>query len=475
MTQIEQPTYRDLRAFAQADSVDMQAAAATNLIKSKAIFAVLNSDEYRAGVDRLALAGEAGSRPSVRVKAIATLGRIRAVLKKKSGIVESAIQRSVETPLATAQLLENGDDRFYLASALSLARGDWVLAYATREAVKEQAAEKARLVLVKAIARTAGSVAGTCEAMAVAINELRSEIGKSGDVVGKRMKRIVGAIREVVRLSDIELGDQLIEKLRLLIGSAFNRESLPADLKVSRGLAEEFAGFINDLVRTHLSLAIESGIYGSLSVCRRWFPLDTWSAFTGRSGTMKALSQTVAEAIRLSARQGITDQELGDALEMILGNRDKALQITRSIADANPGLPQHVQSWLRQGRVVVTDASNTAERSTQLRADEYIATAMLEAADLETHLRIQPGPSSIEKLSASYQAVLIAIRNLSAARHLALVGTPGEIVEYSPNEHIVVSGSPSTRKVRIVRRGVERVDAAGNRYVLMKAIVEPVK
>ena len=57
---------------------------------------------------------------------------------------------------------------------------------------------------------------------------------------------------------------------------------------------------------------------------------------------------------------------------------------------------------------------------------------------------------------------------------LAIVGKPGDAVDYSPLEHEMAGGlKPGVRKVRIFKPGVEARSESGGRRIVRKAIVEP--
>jgi hypothetical protein len=78
-----------------------------------------------------------------------------------------------------------------------------------------------------------------------------------------------------------------------------------------------------------------------------------------------------------------------------------------------------------------------------------------------------------EDVRTGLTAITIAIRNLADARGLALFGEVGRDTDYSPNQHEVISGVSDSRRVKVVRHGVERKDEVGNRQPLVKALVEP--
>lgn len=478
-----QPALLSLNRFAESLGVDDQADAIRHLNKTKAIFTAFGSDPFRQGLARLQVSAETSKDPRSQLKAIATLELIRAVLKKNGHSLESILRNAMTDRLPSLQLLETGDERIYMANALAYANGDWLVDYAAREMVDESAAEKARMAVAKALFREAGAIDRGFLALASAISNMPIDAGKGGDGVGKRFKRILVAARGALQVAKVPLGFETANALKLLLRKTFERSGPPMDLTVARDITAELARLLDDLVRSHLSILVDSEIYGVLNACRRWFPLSSWSTSATRASSLKDLASTIMEGVTLSAKQGVTDQKLFDALELAIGSRDKALQITRALAENSPGLPDDVQSWLRHGRVAPDVPSSTfAAQSALLRADEYVATALIEVTQLDRLLSASFGtegnaemrrvPNEIQK---GMSAISIAVRNLADARGLTLFGEAGREAEFSPQQHVVISGIRESRKVRVVREGVERTDAAGNHQLLVKVIVEALK
>ena len=56
------------------------------------------------------------------------------------------------------------------------------------------------------------------------------------------------------------------------------------------------------------------------------------------------------------------------------------------------------------------------------------------------------------------RSILNSVKSLANKRSLQLSGSPGDITDYSPLEHNLISGKPmGVRKVRIVTPKVERI------------------
>jgi hypothetical protein len=272
-------------------------------------------------------------------------------------------------------------------------------------------------------------------------------------------------LRNALRTQHFDPGAGIAKGLRAYLVASLERHGAPEDLKAVKELVDATAGTIDDVIRSRLSLVVDSELYLVLAFVRRWAgPL--WSDSLPKSAAIKALGVNLLEGIRISARQGITDQGLLEAAELIFGNRDKALAATSKLADEDVGLPENIQSWLRRGRVVTDSGSNFAAQNELLQADQYVAAALLAALDAK-----KSTPAPIEAVSEALRAVF----ELVSARHLQPFGEVGMVVDYSRGSHTVVSGVIDAAKVRIVRPGVERLGAGGVRTVVIKAIVETVR
>jgi len=291
------------------------------------------------------------------------------------------------------------------------------------------------------------------------------DTAKPADSAARRLRRALGALRSALRTQHFDPGAGVAKLLRAYLVATLERHGAPEDSKAVKELVDVTAGTIDDVIRNRLSLVVDSQLYLVLGFLRRWAgPL--WSGSVVKSAAAKALGGNLLEGIRISARQGVTDQGLLEAAELVFGSRDKALAATSKLADEDVGLPENVQTWLRRGRVVTDSGSNLAAQSDLLQADQYVAAALLSTLEAR-----KDTPESIEIINE----VLRAVSELASARHLQAFGEVGSIVDYSRGSHTVLSGVVDATKVRIVRPGVERIGVGTIRTVVVKAIVETIK
>ena len=452
----------NLKRFAQSSSARELSDALTALIKTKEIHAVRESDEFLAGLERLRQLAAARADAGSCLLAVATLQRARAVLKRQAGRVAEMLKGVLEGELPSLQLLNDAEERYYAASALELASGAWVAAFAARELNLESSSDNTAKALAIILLKLQRNVAEALEVMLAHSGTLPRDVAKPADSAARRSRRVLGALRNALRAQHFDPGTGVAKGLRAYLVAMLERHGAPEDPKAVRELVDATAGTIDDVIRNRLSLVVNSELYLVLGFVRRWAgPL--WSGSLPKSAAIKALAANLLEGIRISARQGVTDQGLLEATELIFGSRDKALAATSKLADEDVGLPENVQSWLRRGRAVTDSGSNLATQSELLEADQYVAAALLAALDAK-----KSTPAPIEAVSEALKAVF----ELASARHLRQFGEVGSFVDYSRGSHTVISGVVDAGKVRIVRPGVERVNVGGIRTVVIKAIVE---
>ena len=465
------PVGPSLERFASANAIGDLAAAVAELIKTKDIYFAFKTDKFREGFEKLDRFSRDLSDSATRLLALALLERIRVVLKKDGKEAEEILRRELTKPIPSIQVLSDGEDRYYVASALQIATGTWLSSFVATEIALEPVAEKSRTVLATLLLRNQGTLEKSCSLLSSTFIQALGSSKNDTSFVGRRLRRCLSALRNAIRNVDFEPGPEVARELRVYFRAGFEKSSAVPEPKVARELTDELATFIEELTKIRFSLALDGNLYKILEVSKRWFSGSDWNAYVSRSRNVKALISTITEGIRLSAKQGIPNQNLLDGLDLCAGGREKALKTTRAIADANPGLSTHIQGWLRHGRVDRVDASARIDmESGAIWADQQLATVLLDINGLDSKQASLPSD-----ISSSLKAVSISIRNLAKSRNLELLGSIGEIVEYSPYQHTTGAGPIDTRKVRVLHPGVERKDANGNRNVLVKAIVESVR
>jgi hypothetical protein len=455
-----------IERFTTSQSASDLADAVTGLIKTKEIHALVGGPEYRRGISRLQELASSGQDIRARLEAIGTLQRLRAVLKKKAIDVTAALGAVLSKEPPSIQGLENAKRRYYVASALDVASGDWVIHYVARELFFETSSDKSAGALAEVLLHKAGTVEAGLSALTEQRIALVKKSERSGEVVAAQIKRMLNAFRDTTKSKEVEVGAEIGKSLRRFVITFLDGAGHPDDSKAVREFIDAVTSFVDQLIRIRLSLVVDSELYTVLVPCRRWITSQQWSVTVGKSRCAKALSRTLYEGLRISSRQGITDQGLLDSLEIVLGSKDKSLAVSRRLADEDPGLPGHIQDWLRSGRMIERGRDSVyATENELLRSDEYVATSFLEMLELE-----QQRSSDVP-----LQGLLVAVRRLAGVRNLSAFGEVGAQVDFSPSQHVMASGAANSGRVLVVRPGVVRTDASGNKQVVIKSIVEPIR
>ena len=315
--------------------------------------------------------------------------------------------------------------------------------------------------------------------------DLRPDTEAPADSVGKRLKRILAALRKEILLADNPAGRDVGEALEALVAAAFRGVGEPASPRVAEDVTIELARLLHDLAKFRFSLATEASTYSVLRIPARWYPHGRWPPRARKA--LDVVSRTVEEAMTLLAKQGVTDDGLMKALTTVEGSRERALRVTARIAARTSGLRKDVAQWLRKGRV--TRAGPGTEllfESGLLAADRALAHLLIDSGRLVELLDesgqellhdvrdAAPGRESrTMALLNRAKALAEGVRALAGKRSLRVRGTPGDIVEYSPIEHQGLDGAVTgARHVRIVRPLVERLRGDGATEVVVEAGVE---
>ncbi|MDO8437105.1 MAG: hypothetical protein Q7S69_02935 [Nitrosomonadaceae bacterium] len=459
-----------LRQFASGDSVGSQIAAARELVNAKRIFAVLDSPEFALGVERLKRGSAIGADPQDRLRAVSMLELIRAIAKKKSKPVIQAVKDSLVDPLPPVNLLVDGNERYYIASAIEFVRPSWAREYVAREAMAEPTAEKAREKLISTLIGESVGLDDALRSLTTNINAIRVTENPS-ESTAKLLRRVVAATCAATAAYGPAPGPEIGRQLRDLLAHSFEKCGPPQDVKVIQALTEEVAHLITAIVRTRFSLMLDRTIYSSLSSCKRWFLASGWNTFVTRSKAIADVKRVVIDAIRLSARLGIRDEGLFDVLDLCTGTRERSLQHTRAILEEMAGATPAVQSWLKTGRVSKEDdADFDSEQGQLLEADRYIARALLVLAD-EKKTRSNASSSENENANAYFDQLATAVTAVADQRGIRLFGDPGETIPFSPVEHAMVQGEGGAAQVKVARPGVVRRDTSGRLHIVVRAIV----
>jgi hypothetical protein len=227
-------------------------------------------------------------------------------------------------------------------------------------------------------------------------------------------------------------------------------------------------------------------MYAPLRTIKDWYKGFGWEDFIRGSTGGRTLSQDIEWALEILARAGQPDNQLFDYFALAVGSEREARLRANTIVQRNPGLAEDVAAWL--GGRVVPRKSTLGSESQYQKADELLAGVLIQQQaivsatdqlkrDVLSRLRIMDEKSAaaigvwIDQLGA----LVAVIETLVTMRGLSLVGSIGDVVEFSALEHELTDPERfGVRTVRIVRPMVVAQAAVNLRRVVQKALVEPV-
>ena len=480
------PATELLRRFAASSQVDTQRDALIALVKNKQLHQVANDESFRQGLSNLALTVQQGTSGVQRLLAVATLERVAAVVKSLRPDVNELLDRFITRPLPSLHELADVDDRFYAARSWRAVRGEWYREHLAQAAVCEESGENVRRECLEGLVELAADISVVIGLLRAAFLTVAFDTKKPGDSRGRRLKRILGLVETVLSASDTPAGQNPGRELSQLVERSFPRTGLPETDKVRIDVAEQVAALIHQIVRAGFSHATDAKTYEALAVVSEWFDSDQWRDLCESSGAISRVRKDVTESLLLLARQPAPDERVRQALVTACGSAAVAQEICRRVATQVQGIPPDVRDWLagarRRRRSVA--ASESRERS----INEVLAELLLEMRSLsrassvvqtdvlpDVKTVLPQSVSALSRLTGMADAVVNKMDLAVAWRSLRTCGEVGSEVDFSPVEHRFVSGGMHTRRVRIVRPGVEQVSEDGVPHVVLKAFVEPAR
>ena len=422
-----------------------------------------------------------------KLRVIAILGRIEAALKKPVFDVVKVVNL-VPTP-PDIQKLKEGDDRYYAALMIKRLSPDWIFSWAMQNFWAEPVVEKGRLVFLEIIFQHAEN-----------FETMLTELGKVGRVFLKEKElneskvvalslRIIKSLRTLCLQSEFDCNPNVGKVIDVFVGSFFSNFT-PDQVKKNsrRKLVPEIVGLLLDLVGQRFSLAIEYEHYNALRQIRMWFDDGIWEDIYQKEKVMPKLSNTIAEALLILARQNITDGELLIRLKESVGSESQFAVYCRRIAEAGH-LDDSIIEWLKAGgKKKSTKKTISADHEVSKRGK------VADVADLL--LRVYEGNASFNVMNSStddlelFDPSLIPVINdvsnqwkivsglvysLASKQLISLVGKSDQQVDVDRKLFEVVEASGAEQRYGLVVRPAVVIVVDGKTQVIKKGVVKTVK
>lgn len=473
-----------LTRFAHGPTVTDRATALTDLLTDKALQKFAKTDQFSLGIDALiSIAGDSGN--ADRLSALVQLCRIAQSAKSITAAIRNRVSPLLSTPLPPVQLLNDADDRGYVAKACKWTTAGWVLDYAIEGMVTEDTGETVRAEFAETAFARASCLAEIFEKARKVATTIVFETESPADTMAGRLTRILAVIRPAIVASLLPPGEAPGERLAELIRLPLSRYGPPTKEERQIKLAREIILCAYDLVRTRFSLATDADTYFALKAARRLFGHGAGWPDELRAD-LERVANSILEALLLLAKQGLTAQSLVDHLEIVVDHRLRADALLRALADNHPELGEAVRAWLRKTRVPNQgNYRNTVAASQDLRTDPGLAQALLDAERLAEGIaavRSQVIPSLtlydpgliplLESHAVRAESLVGIVLELARQRRLGTFGQMGSDIDFMPKYFEAVAGVAGAR-VRVLRPAVVRLREDGQPgETVMKGLVE---
>lgn len=473
-----------LSRFAAAADTSSRRAALIELIKTRRIHRVLDTESFRLGLDRLAGSARNGDSESDRVLAVATLQRAAASASPIRNSVRSLMSGAVVRPLSNLHELDDVDDRLYAAKSWRVVPSAWSPDVLAAAAALEESGEAARKECIAGVVELAGDVSEAMAALRKALVTVRFDTKKPGDSLGRRLTRVLGALTAVLAGVDKAVGENAGREMSELLDRGFRVVGRPESPAVRAGVVEQVALLTHEIVRVDFLHGARDKTYEALSVVSEWFAAHEWQETCASSKAISRVRGDVQRSLLLLAEKGVADDGLRRALVTVAGSRRNADAICRAMATGHPGIPDDARNWLAGAsrRTQVASAMENRERS----VDEVLAELLLvmkrltRAADMvqsdvlpEVSIVLPQQARALSRLTGLAEAMASKLSLAVKWRSLRLRGTVGQEVEFSPVEHQLDTDGVRSRRVRLLSPVVERISEDGVPRVVLKAAVEP--
>jgi hypothetical protein len=476
----------ELEIFARGESVADQTRALSSLTKLKKLHQAAKESGFERGLDKLSrFAAEANAED--RLFALAALSRLGFLVKPQQKKIAGLLEVALVIEPSDLQLLDDPDDRYYLASVWRLTVTPWLSQYLAKAAVDEEGSDKVRLECMEGLISINPDLATVLRDLSTPLRRLSFSTEKPGDSKGKRVRRVLEGLNAVYASCAKEPGDDAGEKFKAFLIDCFVHNGLPTKPLLLNEVAEGALGVVHQIIRARFPLATSTGTYSALDVIKSWYRDPDWADYAEHSEAASLLSRDLSAALEILVRAGSSDEHLFSKLVIAAGGQQRARTIAKEILTRLPGLPEELAQWL--SGIPPRRKSTLATESQMLAFDDALADLIVTGRRLgelaeqvsadalpEIGVMSPQAAAPIENLLGTVRSTVNAISGIARARDLSIRGNASDIVEFSPLEHEMIGGTTAgVRSVRIVRPAVEAPGTVGGRRILRKALVEPVK
>ena len=415
---------------------------------------------------------------------VAGLGRVEAVLKKPVFNRDKANQFLLVPPDFT--ILKEGDDRLYAALFIKRLSPDWIIPWAQHNIWAESSAEKVRLVFQDIVVDDASSFETTLLDMGKAGLDYAKSNQLTETKVAARFLRVLKGLRSCCKARNIDCDIAVGKSIDTFVGLPFSHfTTSETQLNTRKNLVPEIVGLLLDLVGQRFSLAIECEHYAVIKRIRKWCSQEIWREISKNNAIIEKLSDTIAEALLILARQNIADGELLKRLEESTCSHQRFNQICERIAKSGE-LDKSISAWFMDG-----GQFHKSKKTISSEVEVSVKGESVELGDLllsihQGKISLQLVKNALDDLELFDPSLVPPIRdlanhwsivtqiaeNISSKRSINLVGSLGDKVRVDRKLYDVVDNNVVSQYYGVVVRPAIVISSGNKPQVIKKGVVK---
>lgn len=415
--------------------------------------------DFRSALDGLRRTME-GTVASDTWLCLSVAGRAASVSKPMEREFSPLIAERIGSGLPSFVPLHDGEDRWYLAKALQSNPSPEVSEIAFDEIAREDVGEKARSVWTD----IGFAASDSREHFLLQVNEgLERAFGGArsrSDVLARRIRRIVAAVRSGLMLADLPHGPGYSAELRRLFTGHIDVEG-PEDRSVREEVGAELVSSLHDIVRLSVSASADPKSYEIVTDVRGWW--TPASPPREIEQPARRLAGSGVDTLMVFARQGHRNAALRASLVRAAG-AGAIGALARKATESDPSLPEDLSAWLVTGEAAkARRSSEVLSALSSARSEEDISRLLVlvsspdvDPAEIsrlggEIEDLMPEAARSVSRIAGRSRQISQVVRAMARRRRLSLFLDFGQVVEFDPAQHDPV-GEPVIGEIGVVHR-----------------------
>ena len=409
--------------------------------------------------------------------ALSIAGRASSVSKPAEAVFLPIIEGRLAKNLPELHILEDGEDRYYLAKALEYAPNEQIVDYAFSELSREDVAEKARRVWAKIAFENSPSRGDFLVRLNQFILNVNQEQCLTIDSLIRRIRRISSVISEDLATAEKPAGSEFGSAL-LQFYAGRKIANGPGDRDLREEAADEFIRCLARIIRLNFRVASDPTVYKILTVLRRWWrPVSPPEKFETMS---RKVAYIGIETLHSFAREGIRNKRLRDAVVAACGKSVVNL-LSKSIANADVSLPEDISYWFTHGSEQAGQKSTaTIEYLSGKQLDDDVARLLIAISSPDSNhqalksvadqvsVLMPEEANSLSRAASRLSQIKQWSRAIARSRNIKLMGEQGEVVAFDPAMHTSVEDCIVGSDVVVVTPGAIKANPGRPQVLITK-------